>query len=115
MSELLQEQFDQTVDRCEASLATMREIVMMKRWDRLTDEEHGFESSMKQLRGLVESGKGAPQELENYTHRLQQLSVKQRRVMRLITTDMKRVSEDIDGVDQGSKKLRQISELFSES
>lgn len=87
----------------------------MQQWDRLTDGEHGFDSSMEQLQQLVESDEEKAHKLENYANRIEQLSIKQRRVMRLITSNMKRVSEDIDGIDQGSKKLRQVSEAFSES
>ncbi|MDX8403087.1 MAG: hypothetical protein R8K54_01610 [Mariprofundaceae bacterium] len=115
MSKPLQNQFNQVVDRCEASLTSMQVIVQMQQWDRLTNREHGFDSSIAQLQQLVESDEEKAHELENYASRIQQLSMKQRRVMRLISSNMKRVSEDIDGIDQGSKKLRQVSEAFSES
>ncbi|MES0371363.1 MAG: hypothetical protein ABUK11_03700 [Mariprofundaceae bacterium] len=115
MSETLQNRFNQAVESCEASLESMQEIVQMQQWDRLTDAEHGFDSSIAQLQQLVESDEAKAQALENYAERIQQLSITQRRVMRLISSNMRRVSEDIDGIDQGRKKLRQVSEAFSES
>ena len=115
MSESLQNQFNQAVDCCEVSLTAMQDIVLMQQWDRLTDKEHGFESSIEQLQQLVKSDEEKAHKLENYADRIRQLSIKQRRVMRLISSNMKRVSEDIDGINRGSKKLRQVSEAFSES
>ncbi len=115
MSDTLQSVFNQAIDQCEKSLVSMQAIVQKQQWNRLTDKEHGFASSMQQLQQLIESDEKKVHGLENYANRIQWLSMQQRRVIRLISSNMRQVSEDIDGIDRSSKKLYQLSELFSES
>ncbi len=88
---------------------------MAKQWERLTESEHGFNATMKQLQDFVEANQNEVHQLAEYADRFQQLSMKQRRVMRLIRSHMLGVSEDISRFDQVSKRLAHFSEELASS
>jgi len=115
MSDSIRQQLDLMLESCERSMALMQDITMTKQWEKLAESEHGFGAAMKQLQDFVEANQNEVHQLTEYADKFQQLSMKQRRVMRLIRSHMLGVSEDMSRFDQLSKKLSHFSEEVASS
>jgi hypothetical protein len=115
MSQEIEAQLKHLLERCERSLGVMHGIVMSKRWDRLDDREHGFNMSMKQLQDFVETHQQEVNMMTDYADRFQRLGMQQRRMMRLIASHMRGISEDLSRTDYVLRRLDQFSEELRSS
>jgi len=114
MSESLERELGALIRACEDALIVMQDSIMTKHWDRFNEEEAVHTTEMKKLQELCENHRDEVQALDEiYVTRLQQLSIRQRRIMRLVSAQMQAISEDIAGIDKGERRLRQFSELLS--
>ena len=115
MSQTIESQLKQLLETCERSLGVMHGIVMSRRWERLDDREHGFNASMKRLQDFVEAHQQEVNMMTGYADRFQRLGMQQRRLMRLIASHMRGVSEDLSRTDYVLRRLDQFSEELRSS
>ena len=109
-SSSIEHQLDVLLEACERSIGVMQGIVMSKRWDRLVEKESGFNSSMQQLQSFVESNQEVVNGMTGYIGRFERLAMQQRRVMRLMNSHMRGMSEDMARTDQVLRRLDHLSE-----
>jgi hypothetical protein len=114
MSETLAQLIDNHIEQSTRSLVTMRASILAKRWKKFYDAEAEFKASMHGLEELVGSRRAEFLKLD-YADKFRELSQLQRRVMRLLATQMESVQEDMDTLDQGIRRLRHLAEVAEES
>ncbi len=115
MSPSVEQQLDLLLEVCERSIGVLQGDVMARRWERLVDKEPGFNDSMQQLQNFVEANQQAVNGMAGYVDRFQRLAMQQRRVMRLIHSHMRGVSEDITRTDQVLRRLDYFSRELAAS
>jgi len=112
MSSSIEHQLDVLLEACERSVGVMQGIVMSRRWDRLVEKESGFSGSMQQLQSFVETHQQAVNGMTGHIGRFERLAMQQRRVMRLINSHMRGMSEDMTRTNQMLRRLDHLSKEF---
>lgn len=115
MSSSIEHQLDPLLESCERSIGVMQGVVMSRRWDRLSQLEAGFNDSMQKLRAFVETHQQDVNRMSGYIGRFDRLAMQQRRVIRLIHSHMRGVSDDIARTDQVLRRLDHFSEALGAS
>ena len=115
MSSSIEHQLDVMLEACERSIGVIQGAVMSQRWDRLVGLESGFNDSMQKLQTFVEANQQDVNEMSGFIGRFERLAMQQRRVMRLINSHMRGVSEDLNRTDQLLRRLDHFSEELRSS
>jgi len=91
----------------EQALKSIQMVVTQRRWEDLEVKTEMFIEAKNQLQHDLVSG-DMDEELK---HRLEQLSIKHRRVMRQLSEQVRRTEDDLNQVNQGLRHLHYVQEV----